>query len=46
MITINLSEEDAQKVVDWLNESFMSLEIGGTHRYAAVRLRDQIENIL
>lgn len=42
MVRIELTNEDAKLVADWLAESFGRLEIGGTHRLAAVRFYNQL----
>ena len=42
MVRVELTNEDAKLVADWLAESFWRLEIGGTHRLAAVRFYDQL----
>ena len=39
---IELTEADAKNVAEWLQESFNLLEVGGTHRIAAVRLMEAI----
>ena len=31
MVHIDLTDDEANKIIDWLNDSFMNLEIGGSH---------------
>ena len=46
MVHIELSENEAQKVANWLQESFNLLEVGGSWRISAIRLMDSINEQL
>jgi hypothetical protein len=46
MVQITMTEDEAKKVADWLQESFNLLEVGGLHRNAAFRLMESINKEL
>ena len=46
MVQISMTEDEARKISEWLQESFNLLEVGGLHRNAAVRLMESINKQL